>query len=1480
MKKGTSILGIDAGSISVSVALIGPDGTVLDRAYETHRGDIRGIIARILSRIIHSPDPVPQPSLPIARTSSTPDLIEGARVVDNRVAFITAARHFHPKVGSILVVGGEKFGLATFSADGEYRNYRGNTSCAAGTGSFLDQQAARLNIESVSEFARLAYENTGEVPRIASRCSVFAKTDLIHAQQEGYRISEICDGSCYGLAKNIADTLFVSDDDLREPVLFVGGVSRNKAVARHLSTLAGKPLTVHPDAPLFGAIGAALSLRDEIEHFSAELPAYNDTGAAGLLARPEPSPEAGPFPGGPVLLDPDRMFRETRREKRYHHPPLNLGLSGYPDFSSRERFEYLSGRFPGIPAVETDIYEELAGMEIPVYLGVDIGSTSTKGVLLGTGGEVLAGFYTRTAGKPVEAVQAILETIDLVSREKGIGFAVRGFGTTGSGRSFIGSIFGADVVLDEISAHARAAYEIDPETDTIIEIGGQDSKFTTMRNGMVTMAVMNTVCAAGTGSFIEEQAKRLSCPLSEYAARVDGVPAPLSSDRCTVFMERDITGNLSEGYAVNEILASVLHSICANYLCKVAVEHRIGNRIFFQGATAKNKALVAAFEQRLGKPITVSRFCHLTGAIGAALQLVDEAQAAGGTHSTKFGGISLYRSEIPVRQEICGLCANHCKLKIAVVDGQETAFGFLCGRDYETKKRVPLEAARFDPSAVWARLFTGKGNRISATGPVIGIPAALHLFEEVALWKRFFRNLAIPVIDSSSFRDGLKEGKRLTGAEFCAPVTALHGHVAHLIDAGADYIFLPVSLETIPGGRGRGRNYCYYTQFAPSVVSLMKKVCAEDRLLLPLLKSVRGSFHAKMELYQTLKRLPGFAGSILQVFSALEDALRFHDERLEKFRSSYSLTPESDIRVALLGRPYTVLDQGMNAGIPGIFARLGIRTYSGDMIPSNPESLAKIAPLLSALNWEFASRILEEAQTVADTEGLYPVFITSFKCSPDSFALEYFRKIMEAADKPYLVLQLDEHDSSLGYQTRIEAGIRSFRNHLRTGGVRAAAEPITCAGSTPPASAVPHAQFPLLRVNPDITDDLASLRGRILLLPNWDSMIGRLLEANLQSEGIDARLLPETDQTIREGLSRNTGQCLPLNTITQGCISFIEKNGLDPARTALWMPDSELSCNFRMFPYYIKELLERHGKGLEKTAVYLGDILFLDISAKAGVTSYFAYMFGGYLRKLACKVRPYEIEKGETDRVTAESLDLLSDLFLHKRFRRDGGEVIESIVTRFQGIPVRPGKRPLVAIFGDIYVRDNEVMNQGLVRTIEDAGGEAIVTPYSEFIKAISGPYFHRWFTEGKYIDVATSKILMRLALALERKYRRLFNRILDEPEEFPTLDPREILGKYRVRMDHTGESMENLMKTAYLARLHSDISLFIQASPAFCCPSIVTRAMADRIEEVTGIPVLSIEYDGTGAFKNGDLVPYLKFPRGKTPDRPAPRLAQQGRGQ
>ncbi|MCP3900062.1 MAG: CoA activase, partial [Desulfobacteraceae bacterium] len=335
--------------------------------------------------------------------------------------------------------------------------------------------------------------------------------------------------------------------------------------------------------------------------------------------------------------------------------------------------------------------------------------------------EVVAGFYTRTASKPVDAILSILKAQDHVIKKYNLDIDIIGCGTTGSGRKLASKIIGADILPDEITAHAKAAVKLNPDVDTIIEIGGQDAKFTTLKHGNVTSSTMNAICAAGTGSFIEEQANKLGCPIVDYSKRTESVKSPLSSDRCTVFMERDMNHFLTLGYDTDQVLASALHSVRDNYLTKVASEGEIGNTILFQGATAKNKALVAAFEQKLNKQIHVSKYCHLTGALGICLLLFEQK-----IKSDSFRGFELYKTNIPISQETCQLCTNHCKITVAKVNKQIEAFGFLCGRDYNTNSYVTKEQD-FNLLKQRKKVLEKTKLKTNKYDFTIGIPAALHM---------------------------------------------------------------------------------------------------------------------------------------------------------------------------------------------------------------------------------------------------------------------------------------------------------------------------------------------------------------------------------------------------------------------------------------------------------------------------------------------------------------------------------------------------------------------------------------------------------------------------------------------------------------------------------------------------------------------------------------------------------------------------------
>jgi predicted nucleotide-binding protein (sugar kinase/HSP70/actin superfamily) len=429
----------------------------------------------------------------------------------------------------------------------------------------------------------------------------------------------------------------------------------------------------------------------------------------------------------------------------------------------------------------------------------------------------------------------------------------------------------------------------------------------------------------------------------------------------------------------------------------------------------------------------------------------------------------------------------------------------------------------------------------------------------------------------------------------------------------------------------------------------------------------------------------------------------------------------------------------------------------------------------------------------------------------------------------------------VGYETRIEAAIAAFRSH------HTAHRQITPPGDT--TSLVPKR--------------VGKIREKTLLFPNWDPACQRLVVANMQREGFDARLLEGSDTLMRKSMRFNSGQCTPLNIIAQEFIDYIETHDLDPARTLLWIGDAKIACNIGLYAHRIQNILDAYGSGLQNAEVYTGGLSLADISMKLPVNTYLCFMFGGLLKKMGCRIRPYEKVPGSTDRALRKSMTLLESAF---RFGRSKETALAQVVEWFGSIetckpdPLR--SRTMVAIFGDLYVRDNELINQDLIHYIEAHGGEVVTTPYSAYVKMVAQPYLRKWFVEGRYVQALSSKTLIATISQLEKKYYRYFQSILKEPEPVYDESPQKILETYNIRIENSGESMENILKIHYLKKYHPGIALFVQTSPAFCCPSLITEAMAQKIEKVTRTPIVAITYDGTGGNKNEVVAPYLAFPR------------------
>lgn len=489
--------------------------------------------------------------------------------------------------------------------------------------------------------------------------------------------------------------------------------------------------------------------------------------------------------------------------------------------------------------------------------------------------------------------------------------------------------------------------------------------------------------------------------------------------------------------------------------------------------------------------------------------------------------------------------------------------------------------------------------------------------------------------------------------------------------------------------------------------------------------------------------------------------------------------------------------------------------------------------ILKKVPWHFAAGILGAAEYIARTPGLYPVLVTAFKCAPDSFIIEFFEKVLDSRKKPYLILQIDEHDSSVGYETRIEAALRSFRNHATSGAERE--------------------ETGITEIFPGLEN---KINGKTLLVPNWDNYSSRLLVAMFQKHGIDARSLEPDETAMRKSMAHNKGQCIPINIVAQDFIDYVEKHELDPGNTLLWMATSHLTCNFRLYPEYLKYLFESHGNGIEKASIYLGTISNSDLGALMPVHSYFVYMLGGLVRKMGCMIRPFELDPGETDRVEEASLKSLEMAFSGKK---DLESAVKEMAGLFNGIArSEEPARPEVAIFGDLYVRDHDIVNQNLIRFIENAGGIVVTTPYHNYLRLSSENAIRRAIKRGDYQRVIATRVIFSLVNELDKKYYRQLESILGMKERINPRSLEKHLDTFNVKPYHSGESYENLLKIFHILEYHPDLSLFVQTNPAFCCPALITEAMTRRIKSVTGVPVVTVTYDGTSESKNEIILPYL----------------------
>jgi len=1224
------LIGIDIGSVSLNVAVLDADGTFLEGSYERTSGQP---MPRLLEALRQLRDTVSQAAL-CGTGSGRPLLADllGLPVENEIVAHAWGAVHYHPEVRSIIEIGGQDSKLILLdgrAADGSplINDQAMNEICAAGTGSFLDQQAARLDVDINGEFGTMALRSERPAA-VAGRCSVFAKSDMIHLQQEGYPKEDIIAGLCYALARNYLSNL-ARGRRLRTPVLFQGGVAANRGVVRafeDLLELGSGGLVIPEHFGLVGAIGAALVARNrQIE------PMELDALIERLGERLErPTAKASPMP---------------RLERREAAPVAEV--------------------LPAAP------HETL-------FVGIDVGSVSTNVVLLDRQGAVHGEIYLYTQGDPITAVRT-----GLMSVGEAAGFPpVAAVGVTGSGRYLIGDFVGADLVVNEITAQARAATEIDPEADTVFEIGGQDSKFIRLRDGAVIDFEMNKVCAAGTGAFLAEQATRLGINIERDFSRLAfeaEAPVDLGS-RCTVFMESDLIHHQQQGTPKGNLVAGLAYAIARNYLEKVVGHRSIGDRILFQGGVAANASVVVAFENVLGKPIVVPPHNCTTGAIGAALLARDEGVAA-----TAFRGFDLSHRSYTTESFQCKGCPNRCEIKKVLLDGETSSFyGSICGKfDVRTDPLVePDLFAEREQMLLDGWLPDGP----APGAPAIGIPRVLLFHEFFPEWCAFFQALGYRVVLSEATnRHILNECHEHVVAETCLPVKAAYGHVADLVAKGIHRVFLPAVIEA-PQVDGDSKQYtCVYVQ---GISTFIRSAFPTLDVLRPTIHSAgrRTNWHQAMrKLGRDLGHSPRSTDAALSAARTAQQ--RFHARCTGRGREVLATAPPSMPLVALFGRSYNACDKVLSLQVARKLRQRGALPIPLDFLPLDGIELEEA---WDDMVWKAGRTFIAAAQLVRSDPRFHPLLISSFGCGPDGFLLSILEE--QFRDQPFLVLELDEHFADAGVITRCEAFLHEVRTHR--------AEQRELAPAPARSVAVPGRRH---------------LRGRTVYIPH-PSPHALAVKVALEAIGLETRMLPapdrETEELGREAtMSRG---CIPLIFFAGDAVRMTQEPDFDPQRSAFACAASDEPCKISQFPRSIRSILDRRGaEAVELIAPRLSmehADSFYALGPRFERVMWRALVAIDLFEQKLYITRPYEAEPGRAEAVFEDHVGRVADA----AGGSDAFATLAEALDALDAVPRRPDAEPLprIGLIGEHYAQTNPYVNNDLVRAIEGLGGEVWASPY------------------------------------------------------------------------------------------------------------------------------------------------------------------------
>jgi predicted CoA-substrate-specific enzyme activase len=1380
-------IGYDIGSISVNRAVLDENKKLIDvLPYTRHFGKPINIVREDLKSLTNKYSDTQIACMGV--TGSGRELLSqltGMRSMNELHAQAIAVRHLHPEAKTVIEIGGED----SKYIDPVTQDYAMNELCAAGTGSFLDQQASRLGL-SIEEFGDLALKSENP-PRIAGRCSVFAKTDMIHLQQEATPVHDIAAGLCHALARNFRSSI-AKGKKFVPPVAFQGGVAFNKGMISAFESFFGEKLIIPESPASMGAIGVALTLLSDSSQSQENVDLTRMVNAL------------------------DKHLKSSQYEgktlKRLAQPRAGLPLL------EKERYDFGNGK-------------------VDAFLGVDVGSISTNVVAIDRNKRLIAKCYLMTAGRPIEAVR---EGMRKINQQVGKHIRVVGVGTTGSGRYLTGDFVGADIVINEITAQATAAADYDRSVDTIFEIGGQDSKFISLKDGVVVDFEMNKVCAAGTGSFLEEQAERLEVKIEEFGDIALESENPLDlGERCTVFMETNLALLQQKGAEKSNLLGGLAYSIATNYLNRVVEKKTIGNKVFFQGAVAFNKAVVAAFESILDKEIIVPPNHHVTGAIGTAIAALE--RSAGKTAFRGFDAIEA--TDYKITSFECDGCSNACEVRKVVIENEQPLF--YGGRCEKYEKKEDKLARKDIPDFFAEREKFLLSSRIKGKGKKVGIPYAMMMHEFYPFWKTFFSTLGFEVVLSDkSSKKIIHEGVESAVAETCFPIKITLGHVHNLLEKGVDYLFLP-SIIDMPPPKGMERSFsCPYVQEIPHIVKAA--IDLDTPILYPVIH-LRLKEYLDRELLELGKDLGKKAAKVRRSITMAHSAQeKFYSSLQERGREVMDSIGKDERALVVLGRPYNTCDRGISLEIPKKLRDLGLKTIPLDYLPLDSVDISKDHP---SMYWKYGHKILTAARIVKSDPRLNAVYITNFGCGPDSFITQFFEKEMQG--KPYLKIEVDEHSADVGIITRCEAFLDSLKNVKQS------------------KHRTQKKKAPVFKRSDN----------RIVYIPHMSDG-AFVLQAVFSAQGIPAEVLLSDDETLALGRKHTLGkECYPCIITTGDMLKTLKYN--DPKKVAFFMPTTMGPCRFGQYNKLQRMILDRLGYSdvpimspfapetkefyEEYNTGILGGIKVL-LKSMQGLIAF------DHLDKMVRQTRPYEINRGEADKVYDKHLKKICEAMGRNRQKTLSviAKNLAEAAVEFAQVSTNRENRPRIGIVGEIFVRNHCFSNNNIVRRVEELGGEVLLPPLIEWAfhtnatrrsdSIMAQKYLFnkamRSITPGSTHKDARSLIAKLLQERLFYILNGIFNRTVSRYEHRLAVQTTNFLkGWEDAEIYETWDNAE-----PYIIKWFGEAALSIGKSvdwakngangiinvlPFTCLPGTIATAVSKRVKEDYSIPWLNLSFDG-----------------------------------